>query len=172
MRRDDKGYQDFVFARYRHLVRCAVLLGCSPEDAEDATQEALTRCYGAWSRVIAADDPDAYVYWVLVNGISRSRRRRWRGEVPHAELPETPGGDPAPGVTLGVVVREALGRLGDNQRQVLVLRYFADLTESQIAAVLHVAPGTVKSRASRGLTALSQDAALADVLITPTEEDR
>ena len=54
----------------------------------------------------------------------------------------------------------------------LVLRYFADLTESQIAAVLQVAPGTVKSLASRELTALSQDAALADVLITPTEEDR
>ena len=69
-------------------------------------------------------------------------------------------------------VRASLGRLGLEQREVLVLRYFADLTEAQIATVLGVAPGTVKSRASRALAALSADTSLSD-LVTPThEEDR
>jgi RNA polymerase sigma-70 factor (sigma-E family) len=167
VRRDDEDYQGFVIARYRTLVRAAVLLGCSRQDAEDAVQDALIKCYRAWPRVSAVDDPDAYVYRVLVNGISRGWRRKWRGEAPFRELPEPPpAGDPADALSMSQTVRAALERLGLKQRQVLVLRYFLDLTETQIADILGIAQGTVKSRASRAIAALSQDASLTELLST------
>ena len=172
MKPDEDDYRAFVDARYARLVRAAILFGSGEQDAEDAVQEALIRCYGAWGRVSAADDRDAYVYRVLVNGIARSRRRKWRGEIPYQELPEPPPtDDPAAKVSLSHSIRQSLERLGHEQRQVLVLRYFADLTEAQIATVLRIAPGTVKSRASRALAALSEDTSLSD-LIAQTHEEK
>ncbi|MGI8434811.1 MAG: SigE family RNA polymerase sigma factor [Nocardioidaceae bacterium] len=172
MRRDDEEYKGFVVARYRTLVRAAVLFGCSSQDAEDAVQDALIKCYAAWPRVSAANDPDAYVYRVLVNGITRGWRRKWRGEAPHGEVPEpAPVDDPAVAVTVSHTVRAALARLELEQRQVLVLRYFADLTENQIAAILGIAQGTVKSRASRAIASLSTDTSLSELLFAPHEED-
>ncbi|MGD9959511.1 SigE family RNA polymerase sigma factor [Nocardioides sp.] len=170
MKPDDAEYLSFVTARYRTLVRAAVLFGCSRQDAEDAVQDTLIRCYSGWSRVVAADDRDAYVYRILVNGISRSRRRRWRGELPHGEVPEPAAvEDPAADVVLSQSVHAALGRLGPDQRQVVVLRYFADLSEAQISRVLGIRPGTVKSRASRALVALGADTSLA-ALSHPSQE--
>lgn len=175
MKPGDREYEGFVVARYRTLVRAAVLFGCSRHDAEDAVQDTLIRCYTSWSRVAAANDPDAYVYRMLINGISRGRRRRWRGETPYQQMPEPDGeGDLANDVSMGQTVRAALARLGREQRQVLVLRYFADLTESQIADVLGIAPGTVKSRASRAIAALSEDGSLTGLLPTarqPGQQD-
>jgi RNA polymerase sigma-70 factor (sigma-E family) len=171
--RDDEEYRSFVAARYRTLVRAAVLLGCSPADAEDAAQEALVRCYVAWLRVRAADDPEAYVYRMLVNGVRRARRRRWRGEIPHGDLPEPPAQDDVAGaVAVSHTLRRSLARLPLRQRQVLALRYFADLSESQIADVLGIAPGTVKSRAARAIAALSHDESLGELLLTRHQEDR
>jgi len=173
MKPDDDDYLGFVVARYARLVRAAVLLGSSRQDAEDAVQETLIRCYSAWGRVSAADDRDAYVYRMLVNGISRSWRRKWRGEIPYGELPEPPPmGDPAAEVSVSQTVRASLSRLGREHRQILVLRYFADLSEAQIATVLGIAPGTVKSRASRAIAALSEDASLSELVVRTHEEDR
>jgi RNA polymerase sigma-70 factor (sigma-E family) len=159
----DEEFSTFVRARYPTLVRSAVLLGCPAPDAEDAAQTALVRCYAAWSRVRRADDPEAYVYRVLVNGLTRNWRRRWRGEVPHPELPEPAGpgrgagGDPAVVVAGRTDVRAALGRLSVEHRRVLVLRYFADLTERQVSAVLDIPLGTVKSRTARAIAALGAE---------------
>jgi len=173
MRPDDDDYLGFVVARYARLVRAAILFGSSRQDAEDAVQETLIRCYSAWGRVSAANDRDAYVYRVLVNGISRGMRRKWRGEIPYAVMPEpAPTDDPGAELSLSHSVRASLARLSPEQRQVLVLRYFADLTESQIATVLGIAPGTVKSRASRAIAALSEDTSLNDLIAGSNEEDR
>ena len=154
----DEEFTAFVRARYQTLVRSAVLLGCPAPDAEDAVQTALARCYSAWSRVRRADDPEAYAYRVLVNGLARNWRRRWRGEIPHPDLPEPAGpgrgGDPAVVVAGRTDVRAALARLAVEHRRVLVLRYFADLTERQVAAVLDIPLGTVKSRTARAIAAL------------------
>ena len=169
---DHADYLDFVAARYGTLVRSAVLLGCDRQDAEDAVQDTLVRCYSSWARVSGADDRDAYVYRVLVNGIARGRRRRWRGETPYAELPEPgPAGDVATKVSLSQSVRTSLLRLSPEHRQVLVLRYFADLSEAQIATVLGVAPGTVKSRASRAIAALAADDSLHELVRGAHEEE-
>ena len=171
MKPDEEDYRAFVDARYARLVRAAILFGSGEQDAEDAVQDALIRCYGAWARVSAADDRDAYVYRVLINGIARSRRRRWHGEIPYQQVPEPPPtDDPATKMSLSHSVRASLERLGHEQRQVLVLRYFADLTEAQIAAVLRIAPGTVKSRASRAIAALSEDESLSDLIARTHEE--
>jgi RNA polymerase sigma-70 factor (sigma-E family) len=182
MAREAEGFESFVVARYASMVRAAVLLGIRPADAEDAVQEALARCYAAWSRGRQAHDPDAYAYQVLVNGVRRAGRRRWTGEVPHAEPPPSAHGaggradaahaDPASTVPLAQSVRAALGRLSRAHRQVLVLRYFADLTEAQTARVLGVAPGTVKSRTSRAVSLLARDPDLATESPSPTKEGR
>jgi RNA polymerase sigma-70 factor (sigma-E family) len=159
-----EGFSQFVAARYGPLVRAAVLLGCGPAEAEDAAQDTLVRCFGAWARVRAADDPEAYAYRVLVNGIARSHRRRWWGEVPHAAPPEPLSVDAESELVQRTAVQQALSRLGREHRQVVVLRFFADLSESRTAAVLGVPPGTVKSRTFRALALLAADATIVDLL--------
>lgn len=149
----DGDFTAYVAARRPRLVRTAVLLGCPESDAEDIVQTALTRCLRAWRRVAKADNRDAYVNKVLVNVIHDARARRWTGELPTARLPESQveGRD----LTDGLVVRRALTALSRDHREVLVLRFFADLSERQTAEVLTIPPGTVKSRTARALAALA-----------------
>jgi RNA polymerase sigma-70 factor (sigma-E family) len=161
---DERDFANFVSSRYATLVRSAVLLGCSTTDAEDQVQEALTSCLRHWRRVAAADSPDAYVYRVLANKVLRSRRRFWRGEVPTERLPERAfAADHAHDVAVAQVVRSALGRLSPEQRAVIVLRFFSDLSEAETATALGVASGTVKSRTSRALARLAQDPHFSDI---------
>jgi RNA polymerase sigma-70 factor (sigma-E family) len=144
-----------VDRRWHALVRAAMLLGCTPAEAEDVTQAALTKCFQHWRRVRGADDPDAYVYRVLVNTFVDATRRRSRGELPVADPTEAVA--PAPDHALRLDIERALGRLSTQQRIVVVLRYYLDLSERQAADVLRVPTGTVKSRLSRGLAALADD---------------
>jgi RNA polymerase sigma-70 factor (sigma-E family) len=148
-REDD--FDAYVAARRPALVRSAVLMGCSVHDAEDLVQVALATCLPRWGRIVA-DRPDAYVYRVLVNAFRDSRRRRWTGETPTEELPELVDD---PDLTTGLAVRAALAAMSRDHREVLVLRYYADLSEAETAEVLGVPPGTVKSRTARALAALA-----------------
>ncbi|KRB78585.1 hypothetical protein ASE01_04835 [Nocardioides sp. Root190] len=151
-------FSTYVAQRRPRLVRTVVLLGCPAADAEDIVQSALLKCYRSWRRVSAADEPDAYVHRVLVTTLYDARKRRWNGELPTDDLPEGVGVEVA-GVEAawveGVAVRRALATMSPDHREVLVLRYFADLGERETARVLGVAPGTVKSRTSRALQALA-----------------
>jgi RNA polymerase sigma-70 factor (sigma-E family) len=159
------GYDEFVTARWASLVRSAMLLGCTRTDAEDVAQTALVRCYAAWRRVSAADDPNAYVYRTMVNCLRKSRRRRWWGEAPVGLVLDSGAvhDDHATSVSTAHAVLAALRELPREQREVLVLRYFSDLTERETAEVLRVPVGTVKSRASRALAVLARDESVADV---------
>lgn len=148
-------FSEYVAARRPALVRSAVLLGCSVDDAEDLVQTTLARCLRHWRRVSKADRIDAYVFRMLMNAYRDSRSRRWTGETPTSELPEVVA--PEVDVALGLAVRRALARLSADHREVLVLRFYADLSERETAEVLAVAPGTVKSRTARALAALSAD---------------
>jgi RNA polymerase sigma-70 factor (sigma-E family) len=150
----DADFTGFVAARWTRLVRAAVLLGCSPGEAEDLTQTALARCYVSWSRVSRADSRDAYVYRVLVNCWVKSRRRRWWGEEPSDDLPPERARDTAEHTVLRLDLLNELRRLSENDRAVLVLRYVADMTVPEVADVLQIPVGTVKSRISRALTTL------------------
>lgn len=149
-------YVTYVRARWESLVRSAVLLGCSRTEAEDLVQTTLIRCYSGWAKVQAADVPDAYVHRTLVNCLAKSRRRRWWGETPTERLPEHPTDDPAELVSERTSVLAALGVLSEAQRAVVVLRFYADLSERQVAEALDIPVGTVKSRLSRGLDQLAQ----------------
>ena len=156
-------FSEYVAARWPTLVRSAVLLGCSHPEAEDLVQTALERCLVKWNKVRAADDCDAYVHRVLINSFLSARRRRWHGERPSAVLPESSGTDQTAGVDETDAVMRALDRLPTDQRTAVVLRYYAHLTEQQMASVLGVAAGTVKSRLSRAVKALAQDPDLAEL---------
>ena len=158
----DEDFSAYVDARRATLVRSAVLLGCSYAEAEDVVQTAFIRCYRAWDKVRRASDVDAYVYRVLVNSLTESRRRRWWGERPSADLPEARGQDAAEAAVLSATVRQALLKLSQQHRAVLVLRFFADLSETQVAEALGIPAGTVKSRVSRALAQLSADSDLLD----------
>lgn len=148
-------FSEYVAARRTRLVRSAVLLGCPAADAEDLVHSALTKAYRSWSRVARADQPDAYVYRILTNTLRDARSRRWAGEIPTDSLPDATAGDVDP--TTGLAVRRALAAMTREHREVLVLRFYADLSEAQTATVLGIPAGTAKSRTARALAALAAD---------------
>jgi RNA polymerase sigma-70 factor (sigma-E family) len=160
----DGDFAAYAAARWGALVRSAVFLGCSPEEAEDLVQTTLLRCYVSWRTVERADNRDAYVYRMLLNAQRDSRRRRWWGERPTDVLPDgEPVGDAAEAHAVADAVHRALGDLTKASREVVVLRYFARLSEQQTAQVLGIPPGTVKSRLSRALAHLADNTHLTDL---------
>ncbi|WAU83086.1 SigE family RNA polymerase sigma factor [Streptomyces sp. Qhu-G9] len=159
MRRDE-AFTAFMTARYGSLLRTARLLTGGPR-AEDLAQEALLRTYRAWHRIGAEEAAEAYTRTTMVRLLVKDRRRRWHGEVPAAHLPD-PGTDGhEEQVATAVVVRGLLRAVPPAQRAVLVLRYYHQLTEQEIADVLGCSPGTVKSRAARALSALRAEGVIA-----------
>ena len=149
-------FEEFVAARSSALLRTAYLLTRDHGLAEDLLQTALTKAYLHWSRIETS--PEAYVRKVLVNTYSSWWRRKWRGETPTEELPESATQDRADTTDLW----EAMGRLPHRMRAVIVLRYFEDLTEAQAADLLGVSVGTVKSQTSKALAKLRIDPSLTE----------
>lgn len=160
----DGDFSAYAAARWPALVRSAVFLGCGVEEAEDLVQTTLVKCYAAWRRVEKADNRDAYVYRVLLNAHRDSRRRHWWRERPtdHADDRRTTQ-DAAEQVAITDAVARALGDLSAVNREAVVLRYYAQLTEQQTADVLGIPTGTVKSRLSRALAQLATNPHLADL---------
>jgi RNA polymerase sigma-70 factor (sigma-E family) len=153
--RDDE-FADFVAARYRALVRTGLGLTGDIGHAEDLAQSALIKTYLSWGRLREPANAEAYARRTLVRLALRERRRRWRGEISAERMPE-PAATVMPGTyreDLALDVRSALAALPADQRAVLVLRYFDDQSEADTAQTLGISPGTVKSRAARGLASL------------------
>ena len=160
----DADYAAYVRESWSTLVRSAVFLGCPLHEAEDLAQTTLVRCYTAWPTVAAADNRAAYVYRMLLNCLRDSKRRRWWGERPAERLPEDKvARDLTADVDTADAVQRALAGLTKINRDVVVLRYFTGLSEQQTAEVLDVPAGTVKSRLSRSLAQLAQDAHLTEL---------
>jgi RNA polymerase sigma-70 factor (sigma-E family) len=159
--RDD--FSDYMSARWPKVVRAAVLLGCEAHEAEDLAQATFTRAYVKWSHVIKADNRDAYVSRMMLNLFRSSRRRRSGRERLDAEVPELDAvPSPEDARVDSDAVRRALSQLSQPHREVLVLRYYLQLPERDIARTLGVASGTVKSRLSRALAALAADPHITD----------
>jgi RNA polymerase sigma-70 factor (sigma-E family) len=161
-------FEEFVTTRSPAFLRLAYALTRNHAHAEDLWQTALARTWPAWKRV--SGDPEPYVRRVLVNTHNSWWRRRWNGERATEVLPEGSSGHPQSTVDERDEVWRALGRLPKRQRAVLVLRYFEDLSEAQIAETLSMAPGTVKSYAAKGLARLRQDPSLLPVTIPPAPQ--
>ncbi len=156
--RDDQRAALFARLADRHLAgsfRLAALLLGSQTEAQDAVQDAATV---AWQRFADLRDPERFEAWfqrILVNGC-RDRLRR-RGRVRLLDLdagPEPSILDSTSGVADRSALRDAISRLSSEHREVVVLRYFADLTLDEIAHRTGERPGTVKSRLHYGLEAL------------------
>jgi RNA polymerase sigma-70 factor (sigma-E family) len=163
-----RAFEAFVTESGDALLRTAVLLTSDPHLAEDVYQETLHRLSLRWSRV---ENPRAFSRRVLHNIVidrARAQQRRPRESV----LSDTfDSGDPRSGdLTAAVELRPALfaalDTLTAHQRAIVVLRYFEDRSENEVADLLGVAPGTVKSTASRALAQLRVQPGLVGLFIT------
>ncbi|MFI9332794.1 SigE family RNA polymerase sigma factor [Kitasatospora sp. NPDC052868] len=150
-------FDRFVAARWSALLHLARLLtGGDRHRAEDLLQEALVKLWFAWPRV-AGQAPEAYVRRILARAAARSAQRRWWGEQPVGRLPEPPGSaDEAAAVDERTSLEAVLALLPARQRAAVVLRYYQDLPEGQVAEVLGCPLGTARSLTARGVARLRQ----------------
>ncbi|GLW11412.1 RNA polymerase [Microtetraspora sp. NBRC 13810] len=161
-------YTAYVEARSPRLLRTAYLFCGDWAQAEDLVQTALAKVWRVWRRI--SDQPDPYVYRVLVRTYASWRRRHWHGEIPTDFPPEV--ADPRDAMDAAVdraVLWAALGRLPARQRAVVVLRYFEDLSEQAVAEAMNCSVGTVKSQTSKALAKLRIDPGL--TVHVPARED-
>jgi RNA polymerase sigma-70 factor (sigma-E family) len=153
-------FRDYVRSRRRALLRTAYLLTGNLADAEDLVQSALAKTYFAWDRIEDRGALDGYVRRAIINThISWWRRRRVQ-EYPTDELPDQAVADHASSSDLHETLREAVDRLPERMRAAVLLRYYDDMTEAQVAEVLGVTLGTVKSTVARAVAKLRIDAHL------------
>jgi RNA polymerase sigma-70 factor (sigma-E family) len=148
-------YDDVYAALWPRLVRTAYAVSADRGVAEDAVQTAFGKAYRSWRRIAAMAAPEAYLRRMVLNEVLNDRRRARRlHEVTSAAPPDVA----TPGVAEPELARDELWRaivtLPPRQRAVLVLRYYEDLSEQQIADALGCRPGTVKSQASAALATL------------------
>jgi len=147
-------YEEYVAARWTALYRTAYLLTGSHVDAEDLAQSTLVKAYRSWNRITATASPDAYVRRIMTNTFISSRRPlRVARERLVDRVPEHPAA-PEDGELDRMRLWPYIVSLPPKQRAVIVLRYYEDLTEQQIADALGCSPGTVKSNASLALQSL------------------
>jgi RNA polymerase sigma-70 factor (sigma-E family) len=150
-------FATFVRTHTPELFRSGYLLTRNVTAAEDLVQETFTRLYPKWSRVVDADAPLAYVRRSMVNNFVNSRRGKRGNEVLLADPPERlHGPDPAAQVSDQDLVRRMLDSLPPRPRAVLVLRFYHDLTDADIAADLGCREATVRSIVSRALANLRE----------------
>jgi RNA polymerase sigma-70 factor (sigma-E family) len=170
-------FDDFVVARGQSLTKLAHLLSHDRGEAEDLVQETLASAYARWHKIERADYPEAYVRRMMVNRhISLWRRHRGRVEPRHV-LPERTVPDPSATSDLSHALRDIVRTLPAKQRAAVVLRYYADYADADIAEALGCSPATVRSQISRALTTLRGaaersgiDVADADLIALPARE--
>jgi len=141
---------------YRTLVRLAALLVRDMPTAEEVVQDAFVAMHDAWHRLRDAENALAYLRQAVVN---RSRSVLRHRTVVDKNLQKAPPDMPsaehgAMALLERSAVIAALRTLPDRQREAIVLRYYADLSEAQIAATMRISRGAVKSHTARGMTAL------------------
>ena len=170
MRTEPSGFREFVVARSPALLRTAWSPVSIQAAAEDLLQTALARTWPHWAR-IADGQPDAYVRKVMVRVNANWRARRWNQETPTAdadlnhERHHAPDGDDPARLDDRLILLKALATLPVRQRQVVVLRFFDDLSVDTVADVMGCSTGTVKSQSAKGVAKLRQ-------ALEATEPDR
>lgn len=150
----DESFREFVVARGPELTRMATLLCPDRAEAEDLVQDTLASAYASWRRIESTTAPEAYVRRMLVNRhVSLWRRHRGRVE-PRADVPDVATTDPTDAAANTDAVRRMLRELPPRQRAAVVLRYYADYPDGQIAETLGCTEQTVRSQISRALATL------------------
>jgi RNA polymerase sigma-70 factor (sigma-E family) len=148
-------FTDFVAARSTALIRLAYVLTGDQHAAEDLLQSALTKTAARWRHING--NPEAYVRKAMYNEqIGRWRSPRWRRELASDTVPEVPVDDPSREIVLRLALEQALYALSPRRRIVLVLRYFDDLPEAEVARIMGCSVGTVRSQTHRALARLRE----------------
>lgn len=156
------GFEEWARSRLAELLRFAMVLCCDRGVAEDTVQEVLIKAHRGWDRIRRADSPDAYVHRMIVNEYL-TWRRKWSRYVPSAEIePQRAEPDPAEQHADRAELVAELAKLPPRQRAVIALRYYAGLSDTEIAAALSCRPATVRSQASRALAKLRVELAHTD----------
>ena len=151
----------YVQERRASLYATAYHLTGDRFEAEDLLQSALFSTYRAWDRISDKAAVGGYLRRTMTNLHISAWRRRKLNEYPTEELPETPGDtDAMRGTELRAVLWQALARLPELQRTMLVLRYYEGRTDPEIAEILDISVGTVKSSIWRSLRRLREDEVL------------
>jgi RNA polymerase sigma-70 factor (sigma-E family) len=158
---DHVAFGEYVRSRSRTLLRAAQAMTGNRADAEDLLQATLVKAYQSWDRI---DDPaalDTYVRRVMVNTHISGWRRRRVDEYPTDEIPDSVVAEDATRDTdLHDVVQRAIDRLPRQMRAAVMLRFYDDMTEPEVAAALGISVGTVKSTVARAVAKLRKDAEL------------
>jgi RNA polymerase sigma-70 factor (sigma-E family) len=154
---DGSTYEEFVTSRAQTLLRYGYVLTGNPHDAADLLQESLVRLRTAWPRVVNKNDPEAYTRTIMarlhISIWRRRRRERLVDDMPEPEYVESGLEEAEKDPRLW----DALAALPRRQRAVLVLRYYEDLADAEIASLLGISRGTVRSQAARALDKLRAD---------------
>jgi RNA polymerase sigma-70 factor (sigma-E family) len=160
---DEADFIAYVTGRLPVLRRVATNLVGDPHRGDDLVQQAITRLYTHWRRASRTENLDAYVYKILLRTFLDERRLRWasvrlRPAAVESDNQGAPAAartdDPAAGVADRLLLRDALGTLPPKQRAILVLRFLLDRSVTEVAQILDIAPGTVKSQTHDGLNTL------------------
>lgn len=152
----DRLVTELYTAHYSGFVRLATLLLRNHAMAEEAVQDAFVALHKRWRRLKDPEQAVAYLRISVINN-TRSIQRRWTVAAKHPDErpPDEPSAESgALRAAAGDAVIAALRTLPERQREALVLRYYAGLSEAEIAAAMKVSRGAVKSHTSRGMAAL------------------
>jgi len=151
-------FDQFAADRIDRLLRFATALTCDPHLAQDVVQEVLMRVQHRWTRIGPMPARDLYVRRMIINEYLSWRRRKAAKTVAatHSTLDAlgTPTADPATGYAERDAMRTQIARLPRKQRAALVLRYYSDRSDAEIAELLGCSTGTVRSHISRALSTL------------------
>jgi RNA polymerase sigma factor (sigma-70 family) len=162
---DDADFVSYVTGRLAVPRKLATQLTGDPHRGDDLVQQAITRLYTYWRRAARTENLDAYVYKILLRAFLDERRLKW-ASVRLRPAPTDPvsgadpdrrasrAEDPAGGIADRMLLRAALATLPPRQRAILVLRFLVDRSVNEVAQILNIAPGTVKSQTHDGLNAL------------------
>lgn len=142
--RDEELFDALTRARYPELLRFGRVLAGSTEGGADLVQGALERTLRSWSRLQAKHDPEGYIRRIMVNRSLSLRRRSWREQVVES-VPDRPDGIPDSDRQVWVL----LGELPARQRAVIALRFLDDLSVAEVASILGISEGTVKSQTAK-----------------------
>ena len=153
-------FGEYVRARSGALLRAAQAMTANRADAEDLLQATLFKAYQSWDKISDPAALDTYVRRVMVNTHISGWRRRRLDEYPTDEIPDSPSADATGDSDLHDVVQRAVDRLPRQMRAAVMLRFYDDMTEPEVAAALGVSVGTVKSTVARAVAKLRKDAEL------------
>lgn len=150
-------FDEWVAARGSALIGFAYLVTADLARAEEAVQDALSRACGRWSRISRGQDPEPYIRRMIINADISGWRRFGKRETPVAEVIPA-GAASSVDVAVAVTEEDAMWRLcaglPRRQRAAVVLRYYEDLPDAQIAAILDCSESTVRSQIHRALATM------------------